>query len=104
MRLREYPDLLPERIEGAPRPVGRAVVDDDDLEVAIRLFQNARDRAGDGLFPVPDRQNNRHQRFASGGHAARIVVDALTAKWPLVAKIRRPRNGSGLRPAAYLAR
>src|SRR5437764_15421732 len=59
MRLLDDSNGRAEPIQNAPRRVGRTVVDDDELERAIRLREDAADGALDACLPVVDRQDHR---------------------------------------------
>jgi hypothetical protein len=66
VRLPLVPEAIPVRRQDALRPVGRAVVDDDELEIAKRLLEDASDRRLDDPRPVERRYDYRDVRRVDG--------------------------------------
>ena len=58
------------------RAVGRAVVDDDEFEIAERLLEDAFDRIGQMFLAIVDRHDDRNARFHLSPSAA--VREALS--------------------------
>ena len=79
--LRDDPDArVVERADHVQRMIGRSVVDDDELQVLIRLIEDAADRLADELRAVIDRQqdgNGRGQRHFPIGLAGEPPGQAL---------------------------
>ena len=66
-----------EVIDDRRRAVGRAVIDDDDLDAAVGLHQDALDRLRDEPFAVVDGDDAADQRVDHAGQAS--SASALTA-------------------------
>src|SRR5438105_15180705 len=80
MGLLDDADRRSEPIENAARRVGRAVIDDDELEGAIGLREDAADGALDPCLPVVDRQD--HGDLGRGHRGGRIIPTLPVEPWP----------------------
>src|SRR5690606_10350542 len=79
VRLPEERDPRSVRFEDPRRIVARAVIDDDDLVVGIRLRERALDRRADvpgGVVRRDDRRDPRHDAFSSPGS---VTIPGLAA-------------------------
>ncbi len=60
IRLRDQADAVAVGAQDAARPVGRAIVDDDDLDMRIGLSKGAVDSVANILFVVIVADDDRH--------------------------------------------
>ena len=99
----DHEPRIVEGLENRGRPVARAVVDDDQLEILDRLAQDARDGVAQVALAVLHREENRDER--SGLRAHGRTDDSLPPRGRGLADLRsHPRDGRPPRAAGAALR
>ena len=86
---------IAERFQDGRRPVGGAVVDDDELEIGQGLPEHAAHRFPHARRPVPDAHEHRHR---GGGHRGAASLRRVSALRFLRRRLRYGRASDGDSP------